>query len=102
MAKCILKVLFSTTIIMLLFSSSMTETVLAGRDEIISGFVVKNGKNFVIEADDGDYIAKGKDISNLVGKMVLVTGEITESSKGSTIQIKSIEDMQEMQDNQPD
>jgi hypothetical protein len=59
------------------------------------GTVVKQGNNFVIEADDGDYIVKGKDVSKLVGKLVEVTGIITESNKGDIIEVKSIEEIQD-------
>ena len=63
------------------------------------GTVVKQGKGFVIEADDGDYIVKGKDVSKLVGKLVEVTGIVTESGKGDIIEVKSI---QELEDTQPE
>jgi hypothetical protein len=58
------------------------------------GYVVKQGKNFVLEADDGDYIIKGRDVSKLVGKLVEVTGMVTESNKGDLIEVKSIEEIQ--------
>ncbi len=102
MARCTSRLLLCTIILTFLFSNCLVKIVFAAQEEIISGFVVKSGKNFVIEADDGDYIAKGKDVSKLVGKMVLVTGIITEGPGGDTIEIKSIEDMQEMEDNTPD
>ncbi|MHC1725752.1 MAG: DUF5818 domain-containing protein [Syntrophobacteraceae bacterium] len=63
------------------------------------GTVVKRGKVFVNEAEDGDYILKGKDVSKLVGKLVEVTGIITKSDKGDTIEVKWIE---EVQDTLPD
>ncbi|MCE5333378.1 MAG: hypothetical protein LLG06_02190 [Desulfobacteraceae bacterium] len=59
------------------------------------GTVVKSGKSFVIEADDGDYIAKGKDLSKLVGKLVLATGIIRQTPKGDSIEVKSVEDLQD-------
>ena len=34
------------------------------------GIVVKRWNGFVIEADAGDYIVKGKDISKLPGKAI--------------------------------
>jgi len=34
------------------------------------GIVVKRGNGFVIDADAGDYIVKGKDISKLAGKAI--------------------------------
>lgn len=67
----------------------------AGQEETIVGTVVKSGKGFVIEADEGDYIVKGKDLTKLVGKLVEVTGVITESEKGDTIEVKTAEEIQE-------
>ena len=37
------------------------------------GYVVRRGKGFVIEADDGDYIVKGKDVSKLVDTLEVAT-----------------------------
>ena len=69
------------------------------QDETVTGYVVKRGKNLVIEADEGDYLVKGKDVSKLVGKLAVVTGIITESDKRDVIEVKSIDDVQ---DTQPD
>ena len=56
---------------------------------------MQHGKVFVIEADEGDDIAKGKDLSKMVGKMVEVTGTISESEKGDTIEVKTAEEIEE-------
>jgi hypothetical protein len=69
--------------------------VSAAQEETIVGTVVKHGKQFVIEADEGDYIVKGKDLTSMTGKMVEVTGTISESDKGDTIEVKSVEEIQE-------
>jgi hypothetical protein len=82
-----------------LFSFCITGIVTAAWEETLMGTVVKQGNGFVIEADNGDYIVKGKDVSKLVGKLVEVTGTITESGGGDTIEVKSI---QEPEDTQPD
>ena len=74
---------------------SITAFQRAQEDTIIVGTVVKHGKVFVIEADEGDYIVKGKDLSHMIGKMVEVTGKISESDKGDTIEVKSVEEIQE-------
>lgn len=89
-------VLFSSVFCAFLFSSFLPSACsAASTEETIVGIVVKNGKNFVIEADDGDYIVKGKDLTKMVGKMVEVTGKVTESEKGDTIEAKSVEEIQE-------
>jgi len=78
-----------------LFLSSSPNTIAAALEETVVGTVVKSGKGFVIEADDGDYVVKGKDLSKMVGKLVEVTGTITESDKGDSIEVKSVEEIQE-------
>ena len=50
-----------------LSSTCITGIVAAGQEETLMGTVVKRGKVFVNEAEDGDYILKGKDVSKLVG-----------------------------------
>jgi hypothetical protein len=72
-----------------------TKTTSAAQEEMIVGTVVKHGKVFVIETDEGDYIAKGKDLSKMEGKMVEITGTISESDKGDTIEVKSVEEIEE-------
>jgi hypothetical protein len=67
----------------------------ADEEETIAGTVVKTDKGIIIEADDGDYLVKGQDLSKMVGKMVEVTGIITESPKGDVIEVKSYEEIQE-------
>jgi hypothetical protein len=95
MGRRIIIVLLSALILVSLLFTCRTETVFAAREETVEGFVVKHGKDFVIEAEDGDYIVKGKDLSKFIGKMVFVTGIVTESPKGDTIDIKSIEAMED-------
>jgi hypothetical protein len=85
----------STVIFVYLLFTCMSEVVLAAHEDQMEGFVVKNEKDFVIEADDGDYIVRGKDLSKLIGKMVFVTGIITESPRGDIIGIRSIESMED-------
>lgn len=68
-------------------------------EETIAGTVMKTEKGIVIEADDGDYLVKGQkaqELSKMVGKLVEVTGVITESEKGGdSIEVKSFEEIQE-------
>jgi hypothetical protein len=78
-----------------LFSAFIPNMVPAAQEETVVGTVVKSGKGFMIEADDGDYIAKGKDLSKMVGKLVEATGTVTEGDKGDSIDIKSVEEIRE-------
>lgn len=67
-------------------------------EETIAGTVVKSEQGIVIEADDGDYLVKGpkvQELSKMVGKLVEVTGVITESGKGEVIEAKTVEEIQE-------
>jgi hypothetical protein len=95
MDRRIIRVFLPTIILVSLLFPCMSEMVLAAHEEQLEGFVVKKGKDFVIEADDGDYTVRGKDLSKFIGKMVFVTGIITESPKGDIIDIKSIESMED-------
>jgi hypothetical protein len=85
----------SAMLFTLVFSPFVPGAFSAAQEETIVGTVVQHGKVFVIEADEGDYIVKGKDLTKLVGKMVEVTGTINESEKGDTIEVKSIEEIEE-------
>lgn len=70
----------------------------ADEEESIAGMVVKSDKGLIIEADDGDYLVKGgktQELTKMVGKLVEVTGIITESDKGDSIDVKSFEEIQE-------
>jgi hypothetical protein len=95
MVKCVRGVFICAVFFAFLCSSFVAGFVAAAQEETIVGTVVKSGKGFIIEADDGDYIVKGKDVSKMVGKMVEVTGTITESEKGDSIDVKSVEEIQE-------
>ena len=96
MNRRVIRLFVSAVLLSFLFSTWVAD---AARDETIMGYVVKRGKGFVIEADDGDYIVKGKDVSKLVGKLVEATGVITQSGNGDFIDVKSVE---EVEDTQPD
>ncbi len=92
----IMRIFLSVLLFAFLSAATLGNAALAaGQEETIVGTVVKSGKGFVIEADEGDYIVKGKDLTKLVGKLVEVTGVITESEKGDTIEVKSAEEIQE-------
>jgi hypothetical protein len=97
MAKCSIKIFVLAIFLAFLFSICITGIVSAAEEETLMGYVVKKGKGFVIEADDGDYIVKGKDVSKLVDRLVEVTGIITESNKGDVIEVKSIQPIEETQ-----
>lgn len=99
MGARVVRLFIAIVLLTFLFSTCTAGIVSAAQDETIMGYVVKRGKGFVIESDDGDYIVKGKDVSRLVGKLVEVTGTITESNTGYIIKVKSIE---EVQDTAPD
>lgn len=95
MSKYVVRVLLSAILLGFFSMGFVLHAVSAAQEETIVGTVVKSGKGFAIEADDGDYIVKGKDLSKLVGKLVEVTGIVTESEKGDVIDVKSAEEIQE-------
>ena len=95
MGRRIIRIFVSTVFLAFLFSTCIMGIVTADQVETLVGTVVKQGKGFVIETDGGDYIVKGKDVAKFVGKLVEVTGIITESNKGDRIEVKSIQELQD-------
>jgi len=95
MGKHLIRILVFAVFLAFLSSTCITGIVTAAQVETLMGTVVKQGKGFVIETDDGDYIVKGKDVSKFVGKLVEVTGIMTESNKGDIIEVKSIQELQD-------
>jgi hypothetical protein len=92
------KILIYALVVAFVFSFALcvkSSSAAADEDETIAGTVVKTDKGIVIEAEDGDYIVKGQDLSKMVGKMIEATGKITESDKGDVIDVKSFEEIQE-------
>lgn len=99
--------ILTVCLLMLVVICSGTFPVLAGKptppsqpaqEETIAGTVLKTDQGIVIEADDGDYLVKGpkaQELAKMVGKLVEVTGVITESGKGEVIEAKSFEEIQE-------
>ena len=95
MGKRLIRIFVFAVFLAFLFSTCIMGIVTAAREEILVGTVVKQGKGFVIETDDGEYIVKGKDLSKFLGKLVEVTGIMTESNKGDIIEVKSIQGAEE-------
>ncbi len=89
---------FVLVFVLTFVSSSFVQFVgaaAAPEEETIAGTVVKTDKGIIIEAEDGDYLVKGQDLSKMVGKMVEATGIIKETDKGDVIEVKSFEEIQE-------
>jgi hypothetical protein len=93
--KMTVSLVICALLISVLFAANVKSVFAAGEEETIAGTVVKTDKGIMIEADDGDYLVKGQDLSKMVGKLVEVTGVITESDKGDVIDVKSFEEIQE-------
>jgi hypothetical protein len=94
MAKRIIRIFVFAVFTAFLFSTWTTGNIAASQEETLMGYVVKHGNHFVIEADDGDYIVKGKDVSKLAEKLGEATGIITQAGREDIIEVKSIEDIQ--------
>lgn len=86
-----------TWVLVMTFMASVSVSMghAAAQEETIAGTVTKTDKGIVIEAEDGDYLVKGQDLSKMIGKMVEATGIITEGDKGDTITVKSFEEIEE-------
>ena len=50
----------------------------------------------VISADDGeDYLVKGQDLSNMIGKTIKVTGTLEQGDDAKSITVMEIEEIEE-------
>jgi len=83
------------SILTLLVLVSSSALLAAGQEEVIAGTVVKTDEGIIIEAEDGDYLVEGKDLSDMIGKFVEATGYITETDQGYVIEVKKVEELQE-------
>lgn len=94
-------ILLSVLFVIVVLSPLSPAKTFAAQEETIVGTLVKHGKIFVVETDEGDYIVKGKNLPKWEGKMVEITGSISESEKGATpgidgtIDAKSVEEIEE-------
>ena len=62
MGRRLIRIFVFAVFLAFLSSICITGIVTAAQVETLIGTVVKQGKGFVIETDDGDYIVKGKDV----------------------------------------
>lgn len=67
----------------------------AKEETTVFGHVSKVGKDFIIEAEEGDYIVKGKDLSKYLNTMVEANGYVTKSSRGLVLEVISVDDASE-------
>lgn len=67
----------------------------AAQEDTLVGTLVRHGNVFVLETDEGDYIVKGKDLAKMEGKLVEITGTISEGAKGDMIDANSVEEIEE-------
>ena len=61
----------------------------AAEEQVVKGTVEQTDVGFVIEAEDANYIVVGQDLSEMVGKEVMVTGTVSESEEGKTLIYKA-------------
>ncbi|MCK8601193.1 hypothetical protein [Desulfoferrobacter suflitae] len=80
------------TLVMLIWCSVLSAS---GRDEVITGTVIQTEEGIIIEADDGDYLVEGRDLSDMIGKFVEATGRVTETEEGYVISVEQFEELQE-------
>jgi hypothetical protein len=66
----------------------------AAEEQIIQGTVEQSDAGLVIVAEDGQYLVVGQDLSDMVGKTVVVTGTIAESQEGKTITVTTVQEIE--------
>jgi len=60
---------------------------MAADEQVLQGTVQQSEAGLVIVIEDVEYIVAGQDLSEMVGKQVVVTGTVTESDEGKTINV---------------
>lgn len=64
-------------------------------EESIAGTIQKTDRGIVLSADNGDtYIIIGKDLSEMIGQTVKVTGTLAEGASGKTLTVISVKPAQ--------
>lgn len=72
----------------------MAATMAVAAEQTITGTVEKTDQGIVISAQDGDnYLVKGKDLTDMVGKTVKAIGTMAEGDSGKTITVMSVEEV---------
>lgn len=61
----------------------------------VTGTIQQGDSGLILQADDGEYILAGQDLSDLVGKKIKVTGTIADSDAGKTLTVMSFEEVAE-------
>jgi hypothetical protein len=61
----------------------------------VTGTIQQGDNGLVLQADDGEYILAGQDLSDMVGKKIKVTGTIADSDAGKTLTVMSFEEVME-------
>ena len=75
----------------------LTAGAVVAAEETITGMVEQNDSGMIIiSADDGeDYLVKGQDLSEMVGKSVKVTGTLAEEGDAKAITVMNMEEIKE-------
>lgn len=67
----------------------------ADRQRVLDGMVIRTAQGYVLAADDGDYLLKGRDLSKLAGRLLEVTGVVEEVGSIRIIHVKEFQELQE-------
>lgn len=75
----------------------LTAGAVVAAEETVTGMVDQNdGGTIIISGDDGvDYVVKGQDLSEMVGKSVKVTGTLAEEGDAKSITVMNVEEIKE-------
>ena len=61
----------------------------------VTGTIAQGDAGLVLQAEDGNYILAGQDLTDMVGKKIKVTGTIADGDAGKTLTVMSFEEVQE-------
>ncbi|MDR3555886.1 MAG: hypothetical protein P4L55_14105 [Syntrophobacteraceae bacterium] len=89
-------VLLAAFLLLFTFLSAMLLThAAAAPEQKIFGQLVRHGNVLVLQTDDGDYVVTGMDLTRLEGKIVEITGTVSQSDQGDSILVNSAREVDE-------
>ena len=86
------------TALLLLFAFTSATLATAGStapEQKVFGLLVRHGLVLMLQSDGGDYVVTGRDLAGLEGKMVEITGTVSENDRGETIYVESAREVDE-------
>ena len=72
-----------------IFFAATATSALAMNEDLV-GAVVKTDQGAALSTNNGEYLVLGKDLSNMIGKTVVVVGNVENGILSKTIRVQSV------------